>query len=588
MGGAWAVADDQCARDPGEVAAFLDPLEPDTIPAWEANQCLVEAATDIVYQGSACLKLTDRGANAQAFLPLRVTPGLRYRVRVHAYRHSSNTGDWLGCAAVSFQGGRGSSASYAARSEFLEVADQWFELSLEFEARTRRAFLILVGQNATGDVTRFDNVRVTCVGVPALTPVDEREPESAAESPAVELVGSPAQIGRRWGLLNARAIAEDMEEYYTAPAEKAGLDRAELVRRSEKFVALARELAPHWLDETQAVAEAAGVAPELYLAFVGSVYRSIWRGEDCTSFAVSPHYTDGRIFFHKNRDNVPKRQAAFVVASDRPGINKFIAVSDASVIACMMMVNDKGLAGSADVGGLREDQPRYRGWMNTALLRYIAEKASDCEEALAIIERFVRDGNYAGGTVGTHWLFVDRHGKILEIRNNSTRVEHEYHDQKVYFSANRPAAMDRMQQLPEPVGFADFHNVSRDSSTCFPQSISGMSVEVSREHPDFLTVAWIAMPARSLAFPLVMGGVQTPLALLNGDADLAGRQSPGDYRHWEPIEEFAFNGQRRLEVEVRALLAEGRVAQAREALDRWVASCCRAHLAVLVAGRAAD
>lgn len=584
-----AAADGLRALAAGEVAVFADALEPETIPAWAANSCLVEAATDIVHQGSACLKLTDQGANAQVFLQLKTTPGLRYRVQVNAYRHGSNTGDWLGLAAVSFHGGRGPTGTYAARSEFITEADRWVELSLEFAARARRAFLILAGQNATGDVTRFDNVRVTCVGIPELTAVPEREPRATPVVTGTELVGNPTQIGERWGALNAQAIREDLEEYYLAPATRIGLTPEELIRRAEKAVSVARELAPHWIEEADAIAAAAGVEPDLYLSFVFNVYRSIWQGEDCTSFAVSPRYTaDNRLFFHKNRDNAPKRQSAFVITTDRPGINKFIAVSDASVIACMMMVNDKGLAGSADVGGLREESPRYRGWMNTALLRYIAEKASDCEQALEIIEQFVHAGNYAGGTHGTHWLFVDRHGAILEISNDSTRVEHRYHDQKVYFSADRGAAVTRMQELPEPVDFAAFHNVSRDQATCFPQTISGMSVEISRDRPDFLTVAWITMPARSLAFPLFMGGVRTPQVLVNGEVDMVGRQSLGDFRQWEPIEEFAFSGQRLLEGEVRTLLAEGQTERAREALDGWVASCTRAHLAALHAGESTD
>ncbi len=571
-----------CEQQAGEFVVFADPLEPETIALWEANSCIVEAATDIVYQGAVSLKLTDQGANAQAFLKLTTTPGLRYRVRVYGYRHSSNTGDWLGCAAVSVQGGRGPSSTYVARSDFIEAADEWRELSLEFEAQTRSAYLILTGQNGLGDVTRFDNLQVTCVGAPGLTPLLEEDPKMPPEVEGMELTGSPRQIGELWGTLNASAIHNDLDEYYLTPAAKAGLSVEELIRRSKKFVSLARDLAPHWIQEAEAVAEAADVAPDLYLSFVASVYRSLWQGEECTSFAVSPEYTEeNRIFFHKNRDNVPKHQCAFVMATDLPGINKFISVSDASVIACMMMVNEKGLAGSADVGGLREDNPRYRGWMNTALLRYIAEKASDCQEALAIIEEFVRDGNYAGGTHGTHWLFVDRHGTILEVSNNATRVEHQYHDQKVYFSVDRGAAVRRMQQLPEPIDFASFRNVSRDESTCFPQSISGMSVEIHRDYPDFLTVAWISMPARSLGFPLFMGGVKTPQVLLNGDVDIAGRGSSGDYRQWEPIEAFAFDSQRRLEAHVETLLEQGKTAEARTALDDWAAAACHAHLAVL-------
>ncbi|MGI5818436.1 MAG: hypothetical protein ACOX9R_10130 [Armatimonadota bacterium] len=566
-----------------EAIVFVDPLEVDTIGAWETNSCTAEAATDIVRQGDACLKLTDEGSNAQAFIRLATTPGLRYRVEVAAYRHSTNSGEWLGCVAVSFAGGRGSSPTYAARSEFIPEADRWSELSLEFEAAARHTYLILVGQNATGDVTRFDHVRVTCVGVPAVAATPDAERQTPTAVNGVELIGSPAQIGERWGTVNAQAIRADMAEYYLSPAEKARITTEELLRRSETATELARRFAPHWIEESEAVAAAAGVDPDLYLAFVGSVYRGLWRGDDCTSYAVSPEFTeDDRIFFHKNRDNAPKAQCAFIIDTQVPGVNKFISVSDASVISCMMMVNDRGLAGSADVGGLPIETPRFRGWMNTSLLRYIAERASDCEEALAIIERFVAEGHYAGGgSHGTHWLFVDRHGSILEISTNNTRVEHTWHTEKAYMSASRGAATARLHGLPEPIDFAAFHNVSRDPATCFPSSISGMSVEISRDHPEMLTAAWIAMPARSLAFPLFMGGTQTPRALLSGQVDMAGRQFTGDFQLWEPIEQFAFGAGRLLEAEVGRLLADGRPDEAREALDRWVADCTAAHLGAL-------
>ena len=204
-----------------------------------------------------------------------------------------------------------------------------------------------------------------------------------------------------------------------------------------------------------------------------------------------------------------------------PGINRFISVGDASVISAMMMVNEKGLAGSADVGGLKVDEPRHRGWMNTAILRHIAERAGDCQEALAIVQEFVSKGWYAGGgQVGTHWLFVDVKGRILEISHNSTRLEHSWHDDaKVYFSAPRGRAIARLEEAAPPVDFATFHNVVRDPAMCFPSSVSGMSVRIDAARPELLTQAWISMPARSLSFPLVMGGAATPLALLTGQAD---------------------------------------------------------------------
>ena len=564
------------------VEVLRDDLEPDTIPLWQSNACEVLVEQEAAKDGKACLKLIDRGTNAQVFLPVTTVPGLRYSVFVSALRRSSNKGAWLGCAAVSLSGGKGSRQTYAGQSEFIPEAERWSRLTLSFTARSRRAFIILTGQNAIGDVTLFDDLRVTCTGVPPMAPAAEPAVDQSA-APFVVLAGAPLEIGKQWGTINCEAIRHDLQEYYVTPAAARGLAHEELIRRSRKFVALAQRHAPHWLEETRAIAEAAGVDADLYLSYVGNVYRGLWAGEECTSFAVSAEHTEeGRIFFHKNRDNQPKRQCAFVLDTDAPGVNKFIAVSDASVVACMMMVNEKGLAGSADVGGLRVKTPRYRGWMNTALLRHIAERASDCEDALHIVQEFVASGNYAGGgAAGTHWLFVDGAGKVLEVSNNSTRVEHRYHDEKVYFSASRGAAVQRMHDLPDPVDFAAFHNVSRDPATCFPTTVSGMSVEISRDHPDMLTVAWVAMPASGLAFPLFMGGTRTPVALLNGDADALTRLQTRDFRSWEPIEGFAFLSQRLLERRVHGLLDAGQGQAAREALDQWVAASVRAHLAAM-------
>ena len=426
--------------------------------------------------------------------------------------------------------------------------------------------------------------QTTGIGAAALPCGDALEPDNAPPEPkGVMLAGSPEDIGALWGRTNREAIQHDLRHYYLEPASDRGLSTAQLVERAGTFTELAQQHAPHWLEETRAIALAADVAPDLYLSYVGSVYRGLWAGEECTSFAVSPSCTqDGRIFFHKNRDNQPKSQCAFIVDSNTPGINKFIAVSDASVLACMMMVNEKGLAGSADVGGLPVGTPRYRGWMNTALLRHIAERASDCDGALRIVQEFVGRGEYAGGgKVGTHWLFVDAKGRILEISNNSSRVEHTYHDERVYFSADRGAAEARMRALPTPIDFAAFHNVSRDPATCFPASVSGMSVEISRTRPDILTAAWVSMPARALSMPLFMGGVRTPLALLNGEADKAARIEARGPRSWEAIEHFAFRSQRLMEQHVESLLKAGRTDEARTALDGWVAGCVRAHLAAI-------
>ena len=149
-----------------------------------------------------------------------------------------------------------------------------------------------------------------------------------------------------------------------------------------------------------AIATAAGLDADLYLSYLANAPRGIGFHE-CTSYAVAKEFTqDHAIFFHKNRDNVDCEQAAYVLASSVTGVNKFIAITNASAVNCSMMVNDKGLAGSGDYPAhltrkgdphalLPEAaEPRFRGMMNDFLLRHIAERTADCSQALNVIQDF--------------------------------------------------------------------------------------------------------------------------------------------------------------------------------------------------------
>ena len=438
--------------EPPPALVFQEDFGPDAAERWVGNSARLAMEPGGEGGDGPCLHIEDAGGNSQAFVRLAVEPGATYRLEVDGRRRVGNRGEWLGLAALSTIGGRGNQASYIARSEFIGRPDRWHRLSLEFITPTSSVFVILAGQNASGDVTRFKRLRIFKLNSPRDARASANGRAGAAgrrDYPG----GAPAEIGATWGRINAEAVKHDLEEYYLKPARARGITPKELVLRAGTFVELAKRLAPHWLPETEAVARAAGVDPEVYLAYVGTVYRGLWAGEDCTSYAISPKFAHEKgIFFHKNRDNQPKSQCAFLIDADVPGVNRFISVSDASVISCMMMVNEKGLAGSADVGGLKIDKPRHRGWMNTALLRHVAERAGDCEQALAIVREFVEKGWYAGGgAVGTHWLFVDAKGRILEISNNSSQLTHRWHDdEKVYFSAGRGRAVERLRDAGRP------------------------------------------------------------------------------------------------------------------------------------------
>ena len=403
----------------------------------------------------------------------------------------------------------------------------------------------------------------------------------------VRLAGTPDEIGTIWGEINKDAIAHDIEAAYLKRAAAAGISRETLIERSAASVRIIEEIAPHWLEEARAVARAAGVPEDLYVAYLDGVVRSRFMGEDpeeCTSYAVSrDHARGGAIMFHKTRDNRDAPQAVYILESSLAGINKFIAVSNATGLSGFsMMVNEKGLAGAGDYPANRkkdsstlklEPAPdKFRGIMAGTILRYIAERASNCAETLAIIEDFVGKGYYAGGKVGgSHWLFVDRQGTVLEVCNNPGHVVSKVHTQKAYFSRlNKSPAARRLREAEEPVDFHLFHSVSRDPSICFGSSISGMTVEIDPDHPEWFTCAWIAFPVRAVAFPLLMGQSRTPACLVDGTAYQLGKESPPQTSRWEAMEQAMHAEKGRLKEELDSSIAAGNPEAARVAmLEQW-------------------
>ena len=401
----------------------------------------------------------------------------------------------------------------------------------------------------------------------------------------VALSGTPEQIGATWGAMNKEIIAGDMAATYLDRAAEAGISTETLIERSRAQVRIAERIAPHWLVEARATARAAGVDEELYVAFVDGQSRNRFlhdQPEECTSYAISrDHAENGAILFHKTRDNVDRPQMAPLVDSSLEGVNKFIAVTDGSRIRCSMMVNEKGLAGSGDYPADKKREsstlqlapagPKYRGLMSGTILRYIAERASSCVEALGIIEDFVGKGYYVGGDVGgSHWLFVDREGAILEVCNNTEHVVSEFHTEDVYFSRCRnSAAARRLRESPGPVDFELFHSISRDPSICLDSSISGMTVEIDPDRPDLLTCAWIALPVRAVAIPLFMGQTGTSLCLVDGSAYQLGKATKGDKAQWEALEQSMHAEKQGLTEDVSAAVRVGKVDGAVEALDQW-------------------
>ena len=343
----------------------------------------------------------------------------------------------------------------------------------------------------------------------------------------VSLVGDARTVGQRWGTLNAADIRKHMAAML-AGWRKRGLSDKQMVAKSEPFRRFAAKRAPHWLDESAAIAEAAGVRPELYTAFLAGKYRDLFFVHECTSFlAVGEATADGATLFHKNRDNAAREQCAYYKriahASNPAG---FHSTGDTSDTGLMMMVNDHGLAGSADVGGLREDRPKGDGVMNPYILRVVAERAERCEDALEILQQCIKEGWYAGGRkAGTNWLFADRHGTGMRVAQNSHEEKHwVFKDTTAFLARGSTRGAKLITGKKGRIALRDMNAAATHPSICFSTSISALTVRIDPKQPADLSSVWFALPACSPYVPVFPAGKAAPRQLVDGTCFEGGRE----------------------------------------------------------------
>jgi len=354
---------------------------------------------------------------------------------------------------------------------------------------------------------------------------ETRRPAAPPREELVSLIGTPDEIGQRFGTLNASDIREHVDAVW-ADWAKRGLSEAAVLEKTQPFVRFCEKFGPHWLVETAACAQAAEVSHERYLAYLAGKYRSLFFTDDCTSFAAAGDATaDGAAIFHKNRDNATRAQSAYCKRLTRvPGVTGFYATGDTSDLGLMMMVNDKGLAGSADTGGLKETHPKGRGVMNPYILRLIAERAERCEDALEIIQETIRDGWYAGGSrTGTHWLFADRFGTILRVAQNSVEEQHWYHrDTVVFLARGETPAATAMKSATGKLTVRDFQTAACSRDICFGSSISALTVRIDPKRAIAGGTVWFALPAFAPAIPLHTDAPAVPAPVVDGRMYRAG------------------------------------------------------------------
>jgi len=423
--------------------------------------------------------------------------------------------------------------------------------------------------------------------------------EASPEASRVEMAryaGTPREFGKSFGQRYHDRLQKS-QKVWLKRAEANKISSKKLLAMAMPMVKVVEKIAPHWIEEASAAAEAAGLDRDLYIAqmfYIGPTVtggRGWFRPElqdDCTTYTLSRQFTEGKAtFFHRTRDNSPGKQTGAIWELDVPGVNKFMAVTYTGSKSVSVMVNEKGLAASADMGGPSATKSKDTGMMNGLMLRYIAEKASDTSEALKIVEEFVENGWYAGGKPGTRWTFTDSRGITMDVSHSSDKgsVSARQVETKSYITRTWGGIGGKiLETLNEPVTFTDFRRVSRNPGAKINKgrnSIAGMTIKIHPKYPEYLTSAWFSFPAASLAFPLYMGGTKTPLPLLDGSIYELCAGLPNDCEAWEKMEKKLFSKAALLEKKVEELIEKKQIPQAREMIDRWTGEITAEHLLFL-------
>jgi len=399
---------------------------------------------------------------------------------------------------------------------------------------------------------------------------------SAQPRDSVLLEGTAVEVGTKWGQVNKESILKAYNAYIERTKGKE--------EQLRKFARLSVELSnkidcAYWIDELNAIADVAGIDRELYIAFTFGRYRDLavqYAGAGCTSLAVTPPATkDGQIIFHKTRETAPDLQAGYLkrITDITPGGRKpykYFGEMGTADTGVSFFVNEKGLAGSADVprqwqnneqyvgpykGELPFVQPpKYDGFMNHYVPRYIAEHCSTVDEAGEVLRSFAAKGYLASGKMGTNYLFVDARGKVLQIADNCYKIIEENKNPalvkngKSYKGVAFTVLRRNDYGAPEDALVANYGKVtvelvnsprvSKHSAIWnYARAQSGSTFLIDPKHPDKLTTVFVTLPAYGYSIPFLMGATATPKALMDGTVYQTQREA---YRY-SPFHEEGVN-----------------------------------------------
>ena len=339
----------------------------------------------------------------------------------------------------------------------------------------------------------------------------------------ISLEGSPREAGAAFGSANAGDIRDDVKRFFKEAKEHEGFTARRLTKFGKAYAALVERYAPHWLEEAEGLARAAGVDTERYITYQGAKYRGINRPE-CFTWYTPPSWNRDKVgLFHKNRDNKARPQCAYVKALNVPGtrIHRFMASGDTMDMGTMFGVNERGLAIAADTGE-PDPHPLWRGMMNTDTMRLMLEQCRDVDEALAFLKQLQVDGVCAGGKLATNWMFADARGRSLRVNQfvKCLVVKRGGRSGLVMRDADPRGEIvrDEMRKRKGHLTARDMNRLARCNPVLQETNCSSFTAVIPERHCGMFTCAWFAVAhaAQTVYVPLYMGVSATPALLANG------------------------------------------------------------------------
>ncbi len=303
----------------------------------------------------------------------------------------------------------------------------------------------------------------------------------------VRIEGSPREAGRCYGELAAAALRERVAEMWEA-SEGSRWGPAQLDERGERFRAFVERIAPEWLDEAEAIATAAGISVADLFA-LNALPPGFWKapGSGCTSaLIVGEQSATGHTLLHKNRDLVNSTQD-FHVRRTADG-RQLLASRDMGSLGFAHFHSDAALAGANNTGShIKPDELRDCGLTCTHLLRLVAERASTCEEALAVLEGAVAKevAGGSGGSRGMIFLFAEP-GKGLLVEMTSRRLGHREVRDATLIRTNHFLLDEMLPTLSEPPQQNTLRRYERAHELLDPMPLKNLAdlIRLSRDHND--------------------------------------------------------------------------------------------------------